>query len=77
MENENKIILTRGVRLLFKEAELSLPEEDRENRYELLRAICFLAEERYTGHTMDYQLSRMGLATTGQILKKIDVFLVK
>lgn len=67
--------ITRGAKAFIKEAIDSLPEDQKMDRYAICEKVALLAEERYTGNAMEYQLNRMDIGTTGKILEKIDFFL--
>ncbi len=66
--------LTRGTKKLIKDA---IKEHKVTNRYDLCGIICEELEERFTGDTLTYQLSRMNLETTGDILDAIDTYMYK
>lgn len=73
MEN-NEFKLTRGTKELIKYA---IAETQSHNRYELCAKIAEIVEEKYNGLNLEYQLERMGLSTTGQILNAIDIYFFK
>jgi hypothetical protein len=66
--------LTRGTKELIKTA---IKETQSSNRYVLCEKIADMVESKYNGLNLEYQLERMGLQTTGQILKAIDTFFFK
>lgn len=66
--------LTRGTKTLIKE---SIEKKQTTNRHELCSYICECLEERFAGETLDYQLKRMDLETTGDILEAIDTYMYK
>jgi hypothetical protein len=66
--------LTRGTRELIKNA---IEETKSNNRFVLCEKIAYMVEEKYNGLNLEYQLERMSLQTTGQILKAIDTFFYK
>ncbi len=66
--------LTRGTKKLIKD---TIKEHKVTNRYDLCSIICEELEERFTGDTLTYQLSRMNLETTGDILDAIDTYMYK
>lgn len=66
--------LTRGTKSLIKE---SIEKAGTTNRHELCDYICECLEERFAGETLDYQLKRMDLVTTGDILEAIDTYMYK
>jgi len=66
--------LTRGTKDLIRQA---IAETKSSNRYVLCEKIASLAEERYDGSNLDYQLKRMRLDSTGKILQAIDTFIYK
>ncbi|WCF11741.1 hypothetical protein NDS46_30825 (plasmid) [Paenibacillus thiaminolyticus] len=68
------IKLTRGTKQLIKSA---ISETQSNNRYVLCQKIADMVEERYKDLNLDYQLKRMNLQTTGQILNAIDTFFYK
>ena len=67
--------LTRGTKRIIEVAIESLPEEHRQDRYKICEAVADIAENRYAGEGLEYQLERMGISTTKVILEKIDIFL--
>lgn len=71
---EHEIKLTRGVKDLIQEA-ISLTNSS--NRYVICYKIAEMVEKKYPGLTLEYQLERMKLETTGDILKAIDTFFYK
>ena len=66
--------LTRGTKTLIKE---SIEKARTTNRNELCAFICENLEEKFAGETLDYQLKRMDLQTTGDILDAIDTYMYK
>ncbi|ADO59534.1 hypothetical protein [Paenibacillus polymyxa] len=66
--------LTRGTKQLIKSA---INETQSNNRYVLCAKIADNVVSKYNGLNLDYQLKRMGLQTTGQILEAIDTFFFK
>ena len=66
--------LTRGTKGIIKE---SIEKKGTTNRHELCDYICDVLEERFAGETLDYQLKRMDLKTTGDILEAIDTYMYK
>ncbi|MGF7058660.1 hypothetical protein [Brassicibacter mesophilus] len=66
--------LTRGTRELITNA---ITENKTKNRYELCKVIADELEGRYKGKCLDYQLERMNLETTGDILRAIDTYMFK
>ena len=74
MPDESFKRLTRGTKKLIKDTIIA---NKTTNRYELCEIICSDLEEKFTGDTLDYQLSRMNLETTGEILKAIDTYMYK
>lgn len=73
MEN-NEFKLTRGTKELIKYA---ISQTNSHNRYELCAKVAEIVEERYNGLNLEYQLDRMGLSTTKQILNAIDTYFFK
>ena len=71
---EHEIKLTRGVKDLIQEA-IALTNSS--NRYVICYKIAQIVEKKYPGLTLEYQLERMKLQTTGDILKAIDTFFYK
>lgn len=63
--------MTRGTKNLIKEA---IQETKSCNRYDILFYMTEKLEERFPGGTLDYQLKRMNLQTTSQILDAIDTY---
>ena len=63
--------MTRGTKNLIKEA---IQETKSNNRYDILFYMTEKLEERFPGGTLDYQLKRMNLQTTSQILDAIDTY---
>lgn len=72
MNEEFKI--TRGVKQLIKTA---ISETNSNNRYVLCEKIADMVEGKYNGLNLEYQLKRMNIQTTKQILKAIDVYFYK
>lgn len=73
--NEDKFKdLTRGTKKLIKDA---IREHHVTNRFDLCQIICEELEEKFTGDTLTYQLSRMNLETTGDVLDAIDTYMYK
>lgn len=66
--------LTRGTKELIKYA---IEETSSHNRYELCAKVAEIVEDRYNGLNLEYQLDRMGLSTTLQILSAIDTYFYK
>lgn len=66
--------LTRGTKRLIQKA---IQDTMSNNRYVLCERIATMVEEKYNGLNLEYQLKRMGLQTTGQILKAIDTYFYK
>ena len=66
--------LTRGTKSLIKE---SIEKTKTTNRNDLCAYICGELEEKFAGETLDYQLKRMDLQTTGDILDAIDTYMYK
>ena len=66
--------LTRGTKKIIKDAIL---ENKTTNRHALCEAISFELEAKFKGETLDYQLKRMDLETTGDILDAIDTYMYK
>lgn len=66
--------LTRGTKELIK---IAIQETKSNNRYILCEKIADMVENRYSGLNLEYQLKRMNLQTTGQILQAIDTFFYK
>jgi hypothetical protein len=66
--------LTRGTKELIKNV---IEKTKSNNRYVLCEMIAEQVESKYNGLNLEYQLERMGLQTTGQILKAIDIYFFK
>lgn len=67
--------ITRGTKHLIKEAISAIEtEQDKNNRYKICEQMCLIAEERYQGNNLAYQLNRMDIPTTGKVLEKIDAY---
>ena len=79
MSNKQVQKLSRGTVRLIQEAIQKAKNENRQfnDRYVLCHVICELVEEKYSGLTLDYQLQRMNLTTTGRVLEAIDLFFYK
>ncbi|MEG0900258.1 MAG: hypothetical protein RSF40_11185 [Oscillospiraceae bacterium] len=73
----DNVKLTRGTKDLIKLAIEQTASEDKNNRYKICEKIAEIAEERYEGLNLEYQLERMGLETTLAILAKIDLYFYK
>lgn len=63
--------MTRGTKALIKEA---IKTTQSSNRFDILTYMTDKLEERFPGATLDYQLRRMNLETTGKILEAIDTY---
>lgn len=72
--NKPKAKLTRGTKALIKDAIATVAPEYQDDRFKICEAICQMAEEKYQGNNLNYQLSRMDLTTTGKVLEKIDIY---
>jgi len=66
--------LTRGTRDIVKN---TINETKAVNRHELCGIIAENLEKKFKGDTLNYQLSRMNLETTGDILDAIDTYMFK
>ncbi|MDF2879500.1 MAG: hypothetical protein K0R54_57 [Clostridiaceae bacterium] len=66
--------LTRGTKELIKQA---IQETQSNNRYILCAKIADTVEKKYNGLNLEYQLERMGIEYTGQILQAIDTYFYK
>lgn len=66
--------LTRGTKELIKQA---INDTQSNNRYLLCSVIADTVERKYNGLNLEYQLGRMGIQTTGQILQAIDNYFYK
>ena len=66
--------LTRGTKELIRQA---IKETQSNNRYELCAKIADIVETKYNGLNLEYQLERMNIKTTGQILQAIDTYFFK
>lgn len=73
-ESVEEYKLTRGTKELIKQA---IQETQSNNRYIICEKIAEMVEEKYAGLNLEYQLKRMKLQTTGEILKAIDTFFYK
>lgn len=74
LKNDEFKVLTRGTKKLIKDA---IREHHVTNRFDLCSIICEELEEKFTGDTLTYQLSRMNLETTGDVLDAIDTYIFK
>lgn len=72
--NKNSIKLTRGTKELIKNAVATIAPEYKDDRYKVCEAVCRIAEEKYQGNNLNYQLTRMDIMTTGKVLEKIDCY---
>ncbi len=70
-ENVPQKKMTRGTKALIKEAIKSTKSS---NRFDILEYMTTKLEEKFPGGTLDYQLKRMDLGTTGKILEAIDTY---
>lgn len=70
----SEVKLTRGTKELIRQ---SIAETKSSNRYVLCEHICATVEQKYSGLNLEYQLERMGIKTTGEILKAIDTYFYK
>lgn len=66
--------LTRGTKDIIKKA---INETKTTNRHDLCENICETLEQRFSGDTLSYQLQRMNLETTGDVLSAIDTYMFK
>lgn len=73
--SEEKIKLTNSVKSIIEEAIDVLDKEEKDNRIKICEEFCRIAEQRYTGEQMTYQLNRMHIASTKPILQRIDKYL--
>lgn len=74
MSNQT-VKLTRGTKDLIKEAITVIQTDEQKNdRYRICEEICRIAEDRYQGNNLSYQLNRMDIPTTGKVLEKIDAY---
>ena len=64
--------LTRGTKELIKHA---MNETQSNDRIQLCEYVAGELEKRFRGKTLEYQLSRMDLNTTGKILSAIDTYI--
>ncbi len=69
---ENK--LTRGTKAIIKQA---IHDTQSNNNLVLCQKVAEILESKYSGMNMQYQLRRMSLNTTGQILHAIDEYFLK
>lgn len=75
MTNLNDVKITRGTKELIKEAIMGIEsEKEKNNRYKICEEMCRIAENRYQGNNLLYQLNRMDILTTGKVLEKIDAY---
>ena len=75
MENKKELKkITRRTKGYIKEA---IEETGTVNRYELCKHISLALEDNFKGDTLDYQLKRMNLETTKEILSAIDTYMYK
>lgn len=70
----DEVKITRGTLDLIKEA---IEETGSTNRYEICRKMAENVENRYGGLSLEYQLKRMKIETTGDILRAIDAYFFK
>ena len=66
--------ITRRTKGYIKEA---IEQTGSTNRFELCEYIAAKLEENFKGDTLDYQLKRMQLETTKEILAAIDTYMYK
>lgn len=68
-------------RMKFKLIELAIEAckpEDRFNTYKICEQLGRIMEEKYKGNnTLEYHSERMGMGTTLQMLKQIDLYFYK
>lgn len=73
--SEQTVKLTRGTKELIKEAITVIETDEQKNdRYRICEEMCRIAEDRYQGNNLSYQLTRMDIPTTGKVLEKIDAY---
>ena len=66
--------LTRGTKDLIRQA---IQETHSNNRNVLCSKVCEIVENRYSGLNFEYQLKRMKIETTKQVLTAIDIYFYK
>ena len=72
-ETQEKV-LTRGTKALIAEA---IEETSSSNRYDLCSWISESLENKFRDGCLDYQLDRMKLTTTQEILDAVDTYAYK
>lgn len=82
------LTVTRGLKKIIEEAINVLPEDKQNNKYEICEAVSNNLIKRYVGDpdvidfdeanwgTYNYQTKRMGVETSGQIMQKIDTYML-
>jgi len=71
---DHELVLTRALRELITKAIIDKKTKD---RHELCQYIANDLEIRHRGNCLDYQLNRMNIEHTGDILKAIDTYMFK
>lgn len=72
-----KTKMSRGTKRLLEEAINGLEPSEQGNTNAICDKMVELLLDRYDGATLDYQLKRMDLQTTGRIIEKIDAYFQK
>lgn len=82
--------LTRGTKRIITQAIANLPEDKKNNKYDICEEVSNILIERFVGNIEDekfsktspaynlleYQTMRMGLSTTSEIMHKIELYML-
>lgn len=69
--------MTRGTKKLIETAIDQLEPEKRNNSNAICEKMVDILFERFDGNNLDYQIKRMGIESTGQILDKLDDYFLR
>lgn len=72
--NKNSTELTRGTKKIIAEAIKEAPDV---NRSEICDIVCKNLCDRFTGKSLEYQLKRMNLEKTNDVINAIDTYIFK
>ena len=72
--NKNPEVLTRGTKKIIANA---IEKTGEYNRSVLCNAICEELCDKFPGDSLEYQLERMNLTTTGDINRAIDTYMFR
>lgn len=88
MKKEQTLNVSRGLKKIIDGAISALPEDEKNNKYSICEKVAADLWNRYVVEdasgddselklgTFNYQTKRMGVETTGQILQKIELYML-